>query len=339
MGPDRCPEAPDQHNETIYTQPPMQCRYVTDSNLSQLPPTSTTASRQFSRSDRYHSLNENGTPHAPAHLDKEYITKYALPMVSDRNQHLQPGQPQRLSASGIGYPATLSSSTTLPLPSITPPAQPPSLIDQRPLFHFSSPLGLHHVNASHTFGSPHPADSDKAVTSPSSGGKEQVSYAASRQPDSGNILATVRRKISHGHINSSSVIRRRDSIQSRKRGKGNWGALFTPVSVKQEQKTVKASSPTIGPVSSVAVVAGASPAPPKSRRVRTGCLTCRERHLKCDEGTPDCLNCRKGSRECKRGLRLNYIDIQTKPIPYVPPTTEWKGKFFRASQIHSKVLI
>lgn len=49
--------------------------------------------------------------------------------------------------------------------------------------------------------------------------------------------------------------------------------------------------------------------PTKAKRVRTGCLTCRERHLKCDEGVPDCLNCRKRGRECKRGLRLNFLDV------------------------------
>ncbi|TWU79060.1 hypothetical protein ED733_008598 [Metarhizium rileyi] len=36
----------------------------------------------------------------------------------------------------------------------------------------------------------------------------------------------------------------------------------------------------------------------KLKRVRTGCLTCRERHLKCDEAIPDCINCRKGGRNC-----------------------------------------
>ena len=30
----------------------------------------------------------------------------------------------------------------------------------------------------------------------------------------------------------------------------------------------------------------------KPKRVRTGCLTCRERHLKCDEGLPDWYVCR-----------------------------------------------
>ncbi|KAF2152573.1 hypothetical protein K461DRAFT_286443 [Myriangium duriaei CBS 260.36] len=56
---------------------------------------------------------------------------------------------------------------------------------------------------------------------------------------------------------------------------------------------------------------------PKPKRVRTGCLTCRERHLKCDEGVPTCLNCKKSSRICKRGLRLNFIDTQTKAPPKI----------------------
>ena len=81
-----------------------------------------------------------------------------------------------------------------------------------------------------------------------------------------------------------------------------------------------------------------SPSPPalnvtttattKSKRVRTGCLTCRERHLKCDEGVPDCLNCRKSNRECKRGIRLNFIDIQVKEPPYMLPAVEWSGMFW-----------
>ena len=63
----------------------------------------------------------------------------------------------------------------------------------------------------------------------------------------------------------------------------------------------------------------------KPKRVRTGCLTCRERHLKCDEGLPHCLNCRKSSRECKRGVRLNFIDTTVKSKHIIPPTANWKG--------------
>jgi hypothetical protein len=63
----------------------------------------------------------------------------------------------------------------------------------------------------------------------------------------------------------------------------------------------------------------------KPKRVRTGCLTCRERHLKCDEGLPNCQNCRKSSRVCKRGVRLNFIDTTVKSPPIIPPTEDWKG--------------
>ncbi|KAJ5488853.1 hypothetical protein N7539_003743 [Penicillium diatomitis] len=54
----------------------------------------------------------------------------------------------------------------------------------------------------------------------------------------------------------------------------------------------------------------------KAKRVRTGCLTCRERHLKCDEALGRCLNCRKSDRICRRGIRLNFIDIQTVAPPH-----------------------
>ena len=61
----------------------------------------------------------------------------------------------------------------------------------------------------------------------------------------------------------------------------------------------------------------------RPKRVRTGCLTCRERHLKCDEGLPHCQNCKKSNRTCKRGLRLNFIDTNVKQPPHIPHTTEW----------------
>ena len=79
---------------------------------------------------------------------------------------------------------------------------------------------------------------------------------------------------------------------------------------------------TAGPVENAA----------RPKRVRTGCLTCRERHLKCDEGLPDCQNCKKSSRECKRGVRLNFIDTQVKTPPYTPPTQEWDVNFLDESR-------
>lgn len=76
-----------------------------------------------------------------------------------------------------------------------------------------------------------------------------------------------------------------------------------------------------------AEVAAAVAAAARPKRVRTGCLTCRERHLKCDEGLPDCQNCKKSNRECKRGVRLNFIDTQVKTPPITPPTDEWNLSF------------
>jgi hypothetical protein len=55
----------------------------------------------------------------------------------------------------------------------------------------------------------------------------------------------------------------------------------------------------------------------KSKRVRTGCLTCRDRHLKCDEGAPVCMNCLKSSRNCQRGLRINWQDTPSKHVPFL----------------------
>ncbi|KAK3721073.1 hypothetical protein LTR37_003363 [Vermiconidia calcicola] len=68
----------------------------------------------------------------------------------------------------------------------------------------------------------------------------------------------------------------------------------------------------------------------KSKRVRTGCLTCRERHLKCDEGLPHCNNCRKSNRVCKRGVRLNFIDTWAEQPPIIVSmygSRDWKVEF------------
>lgn len=64
----------------------------------------------------------------------------------------------------------------------------------------------------------------------------------------------------------------------------------------------------------------------KPRRVRTGCLTCRNRHLKCDEALPICLNCQKSNRKCERGVRLNFIDLKVEQPPYLLPPVDWKGE-------------
>lgn len=76
-----------------------------------------------------------------------------------------------------------------------------------------------------------------------------------------------------------------------------------------------------------AIVAEATVAMSRPKRVRTGCLTCRERHLKCDEAMPHCQNCRKSNRTCKRGVRLNFIDTQVQSPPIIPPTHDWQVNF------------
>lgn len=82
----------------------------------------------------------------------------------------------------------------------------------------------------------------------------------------------------------------------------------------------------------------ASPTASKPKRVRTGCLTCRNRHLKCDEAMPICMNCQKSNRKCERGVRLNFIDLKVEQPPYLLPRVDWKGKSFRVVQMPSASL-
>ncbi|KAL7932839.1 fungal-specific transcription factor domain-containing protein [Trichoderma chlorosporum] len=42
-----------------------------------------------------------------------------------------------------------------------------------------------------------------------------------------------------------------------------------------------------------------APAQEVHRRVRTGCITCRKRHMKCDERKPHCRHCEIGRRDCE----------------------------------------
>ena len=85
------------------------------------------------------------------------------------------------------------------------------------------------------------------------------------------------------------------------------------------------SPSSTGAVDDVAVIAPEAAAAPKPKRVRTGCLTCRERHLKCDEGLPNCLNCKKSGKVCKRGIKLNFHFIDVKDPAILPPTADWSG--------------
>ena len=42
------------------------------------------------------------------------------------------------------------------------------------------------------------------------------------------------------------------------------------------------------------------------------------------------MNCKKSSRECKRGVRLNFIDTNVKSPQIIPPTADWKGMILQA---------
>lgn len=53
----------------------------------------------------------------------------------------------------------------------------------------------------------------------------------------------------------------------------------------------------------------------KSTRARTGCFTCRDRHIKCDEMIPSCLNCQRSKRSCVRGVRLNFQAPMVHAVP------------------------
>lgn len=57
----------------------------------------------------------------------------------------------------------------------------------------------------------------------------------------------------------------------------------------------------------------------KPKRTRTGCLTCRERHLKCDETKPTCHNCSKSQRDCNWGKKLNFLDTTCESNAYLIP--------------------
>ena len=63
----------------------------------------------------------------------------------------------------------------------------------------------------------------------------------------------------------------------------------------------------------------------RAKRVRTGCLTCRERHLKCDEGKPRCQNCTKSRRECRWGVRLSYMPTKIFAPKRIPYARRWEG--------------
>lgn len=73
--------------------------------------------------------------------------------------------------------------------------------------------------------------------------------------------------------------------------------------------------------------------PSKSKRTRTGCLTCRKRHLKCDEAQPVCQNCVKSKKACERGIRLNFLEINVEGGDHLlPRDRDWRIAFIDESK-------
>ncbi|KAI1632497.1 hypothetical protein F4809DRAFT_86160 [Biscogniauxia mediterranea] len=64
-------------------------------------------------------------------------------------------------------------------------------------------------------------------------------------------------------------------------------------------------------------------------RVRTGCLKCRVRRRKCDEGKPRCQRCVAGGFECVYGTRLSFLPqnsftVDSPSSSNPPPTTSYR---------------
>ncbi|PWY82114.1 hypothetical protein BO70DRAFT_371099 [Aspergillus heteromorphus CBS 117.55] len=62
---------------------------------------------------------------------------------------------------------------------------------------------------------------------------------------------------------------------------------------------IRSSQPHHEPNEGVVANAGVSASPRKRKRVKTGCLTCRARKVKCDEARPACNHCRNLTVECR----------------------------------------
>ncbi|KAF6791335.1 C6 zinc finger domain-containing protein [Colletotrichum sojae] len=60
----------------------------------------------------------------------------------------------------------------------------------------------------------------------------------------------------------------------------------------------------------------------RHKRTRTGCLKCRIRRRKCDEGKPRCQRCIDGNFECQYGPRLTFLNKNALTVSPSPRATE-----------------
>lgn len=172
---------------------------------------------------------------------------------------------------------------------------------------------------------PYPGDNGSPAypTSASSGGGNYTTSPA--MPDHFEIPTAKRRKISGpenmrrpSHATTISTLspqqRGEPTFSSLRKG-SDASRMTDEAESRRQSESLDAGRP-----------AAASPTVSKPKRVRTGCLTCRNRHLKCDEALPICMNCQKSNRKCERGVRLNFIDLKVQQPPYLLPPVDWNGK-------------
>ena len=57
----------------------------------------------------------------------------------------------------------------------------------------------------------------------------------------------------------------------------------------------------------------------KHKKSRKGCLTCKRRHIRCDENVPQCFNCTKGNRSCNYEVPENDEDDSAMNLDDEPP--------------------
>ncbi|KAI1612854.1 hypothetical protein EDD36DRAFT_247110 [Exophiala viscosa] len=58
------------------------------------------------------------------------------------------------------------------------------------------------------------------------------------------------------------------------------------------------------------------------RRRKTGCLTCRQRRVKCDERKPTCERCEASNIHCAGYEQMRHIEVRHRPLPISPQSTQ-----------------
>lgn len=174
---------------------------------------------------------------------------------------------------------------------------------------------------------PYTADNGSPAypTSASSGGGNYTTSPAMHEPF--EIPSAKRRKVS-----GADISRRHSQVPTTTKLSPSQRASIdqsSPSSLRRGSETIREIEGSESRRQSESLDAGrpvSSPTVSKPKRVRTGCLTCRNRHLKCDEALPICMNCQKSNRKCERGVRLNFIDLKVEQPPYLLPPVDWKGR-------------